>query len=253
MLPFFYLPNIRSISLPIGTKDLVRWPTSPPTPSLLTSLRLSRLDHIPTLRRILSVTTSLESLRCNFYYQRTTLEAGNRTPPVLDLNLFNDALIPTLRTLVHLELTCTLSGLGRTMSRGPGPRYPLSVNGSLGRLEDFGELRTLVIPLVFLCGLEADTDSEPVLPTLPQKLEEVTITECLSKEGKERWTIYTAIPVLSKWSSLSKELTPQLRKLCLCFRTSSGAETELANVCAVERIQFDVCDEYLDRELPSMI
>lgn len=176
MFPLSYLPAVQDMTLAFDNplsksrNDFApwQWPgPQRPVPSRLKSLNLT-LVREPYLGQFLSVTTEIEILTWEWYYEEYGLD--NIIKPVVDLDHVINALF-----YLRASLKClTISAL--TGRRGFAIEEPLiEVIGSLQALSEFTALRKLQIPLPFLAASLSPHRAIPLASSLPKNLDYLII------------------------------------------------------------------------------
>ncbi|KAM7208146.1 hypothetical protein V8F20_001426 [Naviculisporaceae sp. PSN 640] len=224
VLPFFYLPAIKSVDLSFSVvlpSPDEFWPTGSPTPvplAKLTSLTLRDLRE-PQLGRLLSITPNLQSLHWewNLYDEGLSLAYN---VPVVDMDLIMSALNHVKPTLTELNIRAQ----HRSLSHGSmisGGIIHVQNPGRARELANFPRLTKLAIPLGFITGfnLPLKADNEHFFPGgLPRTLEYLTLTDDLfpnnindSRDGPA----YLALVL--PWLQNLRTYTPGFKRLHICF------------------------------------
>ncbi|KAI2851368.1 hypothetical protein CBS11350_1272 [Aspergillus niger] len=205
VLPLFYLPNIRSMSVTVENPDVFTWPAAHlPDPSKLTSLDLTAVREA-YLGDLLSVMPYLKTLRWAWYYDYGVED--DFVSPTVDLDRIAAALMP--------------------QSGGNEQFHPaVKMEGSLRAMVEFDELKRLRIPLAFLVGFVEDT-TKRLQDVVPRNIEFLTITDelGLQNDGGDynsdwpiyEWTDTAVLTLLRTWLRGWKSCTPQLRGISVLF------------------------------------
>ncbi|KAK3294785.1 uncharacterized protein B0H64DRAFT_375534 [Chaetomium fimeti] len=235
ILPLFYLPSIKdmSISMPDPPEPEFPWPTSQP-PSAL-GLRTLRLHHIREahLGQVLAAAPRLHTLHWNWRYDPDTEDQFNT--PTVNLDLLLPALLPLRDTLTTLDIFAF-----SLFSPRPYIPFPLHVQGSMHPLSTFPHLTTLTIPLVFFTGfplpIPHTTTTTGLSHSLPPNLEALTLTDDLYADidTEEPWDVTGHVLAVRAWLAAGagadvRARTPRLRSVVLVLR---GEDDE---VCEEER------------------
>jgi hypothetical protein len=102
ILPFFYFPEVRLLSLALDNPVTFSWPAHTPDPSTITSLNLTFIRETH-LGRLLSVTRGLKTLRWAWYYCDVFKYSSHK--PLVDLDEVATALIHVRNTLKDLTIS----------------------------------------------------------------------------------------------------------------------------------------------------
>ncbi|KAJ5323142.1 hypothetical protein N7452_011431 [Penicillium brevicompactum] len=217
LLPFFYLSNVKSLSLAVDSPLAITWPKPKlPISSSLTSLVLNSVRE-NYLRDLLSITPHLKSLQWKFWYDSGLLDAVNS--PIVDLDRIGDALSCLKNTLSDLKI------LGEVYLGGDGDiNLPaIKTEGSLSAMVVMDNLKTLQVPWAFLVGFALDT-TKCLQDVLPRYLEHLTITWDLCLQNDEdvvpdwpqfEWEDHHILEVLKSWLEDRETFTPNLRSVTL--------------------------------------
>ncbi|EAQ88029.1 hypothetical protein CHGG_04648 [Chaetomium globosum CBS 148.51] len=203
ILPFFYLPSIQILDLPIDDPptSTLPWPTPQP-PSAL-NLHTLALRHIREahLAALLTATPHLHTLNWQWRFDPdiTTDAANTPTVNLTQLLLALTPLHPTLTTL-HIHASCLYT-------TQPFIPFPLSIHGTMAALAHFAHLRTLTIPLVFVTGFALPLPTHPhhtLAHCLPPSLEVLTLTDDLyvDIDTKEPWDETGHAAAVRDWLAL---------------------------------------------------
>lgn len=183
VLPFFFLPNVRRLSISIDNPKEFAWPTAR-TPAPITSLELFRLRET-RLGPLLSRLRSLRALHWHWYYQENIdSHAGG---PVIQLNAMAEALSHVADTLTDLTIEA------ETAPDILGGEYEpphVESQGSLKALGKLTNLRTLCLPWLFLMGsspLAAVESAVGLGELLPPSIEVLTMTGELLDHEQFNW------------------------------------------------------------------
>ncbi|KAH6631858.1 hypothetical protein F5144DRAFT_629804 [Chaetomium tenue] len=240
ILPFFYLPSIQNLYLPIDDPPTptLPWPTpQPPTALTLRTLSLYHLREAH-LAALLTATPHLHTLNWQWRFDPDITTDPANTPTV-NLHQLLPALTPLHSTLtaLHIHASCLYT-------TQPFIPFPLSIHGTMAPLTHLANLRTLTIPLVFVTGfaLPLPTHHEHTLAhCLPPSLEALTLTDDLyvDIDTKEPWDETGHAAAVRDWlAGLAaaaeggdgvRVVMPRLRTLGLVMRG------EDAEVCEGER------------------
>ncbi|KAL2133721.1 hypothetical protein VTI74DRAFT_1847 [Chaetomium olivicolor] len=214
VLPFFYLPSLKEMSVLIDDPldAIFQWPTAQPPSALgLVSLRLTgiRESH---LGQLLSAVPRLRSLHWEWCFDPDFEDRFNT--PVIDLSLLMPALAHVRDTLTELAIPADCLYANRVAEP-----FPLRVQGSAKALAGFDQLKKLFIPLVFFTGFSVSVREE-LASCLPRNLEELTLTDDLFRDTdlQEQWYETRHNSAISTWLVQVEISTPRLRKLCLVLQ-----------------------------------
>lgn len=246
LLPLFYLPAVEDMTLAFDNplsksrNDFapLEWPgPERPVPSRLKSLNLT-LVREPYLGQLLSVTTELESLTWEWYYEEYWLD--NIIKPVVDL----DHIINALSHLRDSLKCLTISAL-TTRGRSDIEEPLIDVTGSLQALSEFSALRKLQIPLPFLAASLSPHRARPLASSLPRNLDYLIIRTDFPDQsdngapwysGEYEWTGLTLVRAIRVWQRDLKKSTPYLRSFHLIV--SGPGYIEWAPEMADELVQL---------------
>ena len=214
-LPFFYLPALRKLSIPIDdpTAPELPWPTAhPPLARELTSLKVTQMRE-SHLGQLLSSASHLRSLHWEWRFEKALEDPFHTTVVNLDL------LMPALR---HARGTLTdLTIHARSVPAAPGHSnmaFGLSIQGSAAAFAGFDQLTKLFIPLAFFTGFWYPLQSqERLMDCLPRNLEDLTLTDDLFVDMGflEEWDEVGLLSEVVAWLADLEATTPRLRKLCV--------------------------------------
>ncbi|KAM7186852.1 hypothetical protein V8F20_011206 [Naviculisporaceae sp. PSN 640] len=217
ILPVFYLPSVKKISIHLDDPaGVFSWPTSsPPRVPALESLEVSGI-HEGQLKNLLSVTPGLSSLTyTREYWIETTLDPGPLVlDPTIDLGSLSLSLAMVKDSLTRLEL--------RTYGNFNGVRIdsgwdsPVTLVGSMGSMSfmDFPNLKVLEVPCEFIMGYPV----RPVLVNhLPANLEELRLsteaTSCIWGDAVFEYACeYPYLTSIWAWLTAAKTSTPKIKK-----------------------------------------
>ncbi|PNY28622.1 Uncharacterized protein TCAP_01444 [Tolypocladium capitatum] len=180
VLPFFYLLDVRCLSISIDNPTEFVWPVHAPTPSSLTSLELCRLRET-RLEPLLSVLNGLQKLHWHWYYQPDLDRDVSKH--VIELDTMAEALCHVGDTLTDLTIvaeTCP------ELSAGCYEPPELEMRGSLGGLAHLGQLRRLCLPWAFLMGFSPSAGKQ-LGDALPENLELLILTADLMDHEEWVW------------------------------------------------------------------
>ena len=182
VLPWFYLPSLRGISVSIDTPVNFHWPTErPPRAAALRSLRLFRLREHAFESLLAAVGSGLIAIDWSWMYQ------GDLDPeaslPHVNLNVATRALRHSEQSLRQLVISADASPAS---SDGEYDDPVIAFRGCLN-LSALTQLRTLEVPWVFLMGL---APGQRLLDVLPCNLESLVMTQSLmnDEDGVFKWT-----------------------------------------------------------------
>ena len=231
VLPFFYLPAIRSLSVSLGNPLTLEWPLQPPDPLTITSLELTHMQE-KYLGRILSTTRNVKTLRWEWYYCGGTNYTGSSC--TIDLTEAFNALQHISGTVEDLTIAAT-----HGMGRGHG-NPTVYIKGSLKALIGFDCLRKLSVPWVFLVGWSRDAGIR-LADVIPRYIQDLTITDDLGAlDDYDEWGQGTDVmPVLELWLRNWKLSTPNLRKFTFYLEFASW---EWGPV--MRNTLLEVCNQY---------
>ncbi|KAJ3548446.1 hypothetical protein NM208_g997 [Fusarium decemcellulare] len=205
LTPFFYLPEVHSLSASVENTPHWRWPEHKPELETLTTLNLASLQakHLGT---ILSETRNLKSLQWDWRGWPKSYFRPNEIHWI-NLDEIMVALQHVQKTLVELKISgsCRYDGKSRPQLR---------VNGSLKGLAAFEMLKTAELPLAFLAGLVAH--NPPHLPasiyeSLPATITHVALSDDFNRAGD--WRGSSQLEVFALWMDNVKTSTPRLQRL----------------------------------------
>ncbi|EHA27556.1 hypothetical protein CBS63078_3699 [Aspergillus niger] len=219
VLPLFYLPNIRSMSVTVENPDVFTWPAAHlPDPSKLTSLDLTAVREA-YLGDLLSVMPYLKTLRWAWYYDYGVED--DFVSPTVDLDRIAAAVSRVRGTLMDLTISAD-APIGGNEQFHPA----VKMEGSLRAMVEFDELKRLRIPLAFLVGFVEDT-TKRLQDVVPRNIEFLTITDelGLQNDGGDynsdwpiyEWTDTAVLTLLRTWLRGWKSCTPQLRGISVLF------------------------------------
>jgi hypothetical protein len=200
VLPFFYLPEVRLLSLSLDNSVTFSWPMHAPDPSKVTSLNL-------TFIRETHLGRGLKTLPWAWYYCDIFKHSSHTS--LIDLDEVATALIHVRNTLKELTISARC-GTGRQH-----PNFPvLDMKGSLTALVDFCQLEKLHIPLPFLAGFtpEAKIRLEDVVPRYIQSL---TITDNLLQQKQNKWDGTAVLGAVESWLRNWRVSNPNLITISL--------------------------------------
>ncbi|OIW23015.1 hypothetical protein CONLIGDRAFT_637938 [Coniochaeta ligniaria NRRL 30616] len=221
LIPLFYLPGVEDMTLAFDNplsksrNDFapLEWPgPERPVPSRLKTLNLT-LVREPYLGQLLSVTTEIESLTWEWYYEEDSQD--NVIKPVVDLDHVINALSHMRASLKCLTISALTGRKGFAIEEPP-----IEVTGSLQALSEFTALRRLQIPLPFLAASLSPHRARPLASSLPRNLENLIIKTdfpdqsdigALWDTGEYEWTGLTLVRALRLWLRDLKNSTPYLR------------------------------------------
>ena len=215
VLPFFYLPSLKKMSITIHDPlvPIFPWPTTqPPSSPSLTSLRVvsMRESH---LGQVLVTLPRLRSLHWTWCFDPDVEDQFNS--PVINLDQLMPALAYVKETLTELIMpaVCYYANIAATP-------FPLHVRGFARALARFDHLTKLVIPLVFITKFTLPV-RDRLANCLPHNLEDLTLTDDLYTDIdiNEAWDEAGYTNAIVTWMTDMKTSTPRLRKLCLVLAT----------------------------------
>jgi hypothetical protein len=254
VMPFFYLPSIKRLSVPIDSHLEFRWlgwpgelvggPRElPPSPSSLTSLKLFHIREMH-LDHILSRTPNLKSLAWEWYHDMFT-EDGFMHHQVVDLNLIIPAISHVRDSLTEL----TISAYCQCQRKRRGFRRPsLRLEGSSRGFAGLDKLKRLTLPLAFIFGFTANS-TERLEHCLPPNLEFLNLSDELLRGQYYQDSNYLDcildhhLGAVSSWLKTVETSTPRLRQLCirLWFGFSDQhLESTIRKVCAQAGIEVEI-------------
>ncbi|KAJ0327250.1 hypothetical protein COL5a_006041 [Colletotrichum fioriniae] len=208
VLPFFYLPQIRTLELhrvEDGGKSIT-WPAPHPSPSSATleELVLSRCQlSEENVGQLLRAAPNLKAFRCGY-----AVDAEYASDWV-DLEVLR-SLLDTLKASLE-ELSFALT-LWTSTAIDCGEVGPWGIRGSLGSLKDFRRLTRLSISLPVLLGWETKGSSK-LADVLPEGLQALTITNEMFFWWHYRWDDLDweeDDPVVPMWQSLEAKIVEYL-------------------------------------------
>ncbi|KAF5008738.1 hypothetical protein FDECE_4975 [Fusarium decemcellulare] len=205
LTPFFYLPEVHSLSASVENTPYWRWPEHKPELETLTTLNLAFLQakHLGT---ILSKTRNLKSLQWDWRGWPKSYFRPNEIHWI-NLDEIMVALQHAQKTLVELKISgsCRYDGKSRPQLR---------VNGSLKGLAAFEMLKTAELPLAFLAGLVAHNPPHlpaPIYESLPTTVTHVALSDDFNRAGD--WRGSSQLEVFALWMDNVKTSTPRLQRL----------------------------------------
>ena len=173
LLPFFYLTNVRYLSVALDNPEVFSWPlpTTPDASNLtflsLTFLREEHLGHI------LELTSNLRTLEWQWYYNKRHKHSTNL--PIIDLDIISVALCQVKHTLTKLSLFACVD---YDVYTGECPLVDLK--GSLECLHKFPLLRTVNAPMPLLVGgWKPESALLNLQDVIPKNIREMTINDDL--------------------------------------------------------------------------
>ncbi|UQC76615.1 uncharacterized protein CLUP02_18128 [Colletotrichum lupini] len=208
MLPFFYLPQIRTLELhrvEDGGKSIV-WPAPHRKPSAarLEELVLSRCQlSEENVGQLLRASPNLKTFRCGY-----VIDAEYASDWV-DLEVLRSSLDPLKASLEELSFALTL---WTSTAIDCGEVGPWGIRGSFGSLKDFTRLTRLSISLPVLLGWETKGSSK-LADVLPEGLQALTITNEMFFWWHYRWDDLDweeDDPVVPMWQSLEAKIVEYL-------------------------------------------
>ncbi|KAI3543752.1 hypothetical protein CSPX01_06075 [Colletotrichum filicis] len=208
ILPFFYLPQIRTLELhrvEDGGKSII-WPTPHPKPSAATleELVLSRCQlSEENVGQLLRASPNLKTFRCGY-----VIDAEYASDWV-DLEVLRSSLDPLKASLEELSFALTL---WTSTAIDCGEVGPWGIRGSFGSLKDFTRLTRLSISLPVLLGWETKGSSK-LADVLPEGLQALTITNEMFFWWHYRWDDLDweeDDPVVPMWQSLEAKIVEYL-------------------------------------------
>ncbi|KAI3556973.1 hypothetical protein CABS01_09920 [Colletotrichum abscissum] len=208
ILPFFYLPQIRTLELhrvEDGGKSII-WPTPHPKPSAATleELVLSRCQLSEgNVGQLLRASPNLKTFRCGY-----VIDAEYASDWV-DLEVLRSSLDPLKASLEELSFALTL---WTSTAIDCGEVGPWGIRGSFGSLKDFTRLTRLSISLPVLLGWETKGSSK-LADVLPEGLQALTITNEMFFWWHYRWDDLDweeDDPVVPMWQSLEAKIVEYL-------------------------------------------
>lgn len=217
VLPLFYLPAVKRISVSIESPASIKnpamlvWPTEqPPMASRIRSLDLTCVRECH-LEQLLSVTTGLENLTWSWYYD-SDLE-DQLIKPIIDLDQIARALSPVRDTLAHLKISAA-TGLGNSEIEFPS----VTTRGSLHAIINFNALKKFEVPVPFLAGSFSPATASPLAHAIPRNIEVLTITDDLYLQDDYEWTDIALLDAIRCWLKDWKASTPHLRGFHLLLK-----------------------------------
>ncbi|KAK4238594.1 hypothetical protein C8A03DRAFT_33347, partial [Achaetomium macrosporum] len=215
VLPFFYAPSLKEISVtiddPLG--PVFPRPTDPPLAHGLASLRLAHIRE-SHLGPLLSIAPRLRSLHWEWRFDPDAEDQFNT--PVVDLDLLMPALAHLRDTLTELSITAICS----FANEAPMPP-PLRVQGSTKSLAGFNQFKKLFIPLVFLTGFALPVRKK-LGSCLPPNPEDLTLTDDLFFDIDDEWEEAGHTSAMRAWLADVETSTPRLRKLLLVLQSTES-------------------------------
>ncbi|EPS26950.1 hypothetical protein PDE_01890 [Penicillium oxalicum 114-2] len=216
VLPLFYLPALRRLSVSIESSPAFSWPTlHPPLTTNLTELDLTRVRE-NCLGGVLAATKNLRSLRWKWYYDFGLDDEVNK--PIIDLDQIGAALSHVGATLTDLCIVADFD-IGGNDQCLPG----IKAEGSIHKILNLVNVRKVQIPWAFLVGFVQDT-SKRLIEVIPRNIEYLIITNDLrlqNYDGMEPswpewdWTDEAIVALLESWLRGWKECMPNLRGISL--------------------------------------
>ncbi|KAL2879008.1 hypothetical protein SGCOL_005707 [Colletotrichum sp. CLE4] len=209
ILPFFDLPQIRSLELhrvEDGGKPF-SWPAPHPSPSVTTleQMVLSRCQlSEENVGQLLRACPNLKTFRCGY-----VINAEYATT-WLDLEALRSSLDTLKASLEELSFTLTL---WTSTAIDCGEAGPWGIRGSLGSLKDFSRLTCLSISLPVLLGWETKGPSK-LADVLPEGLQVLTITNEMFFWWHYQWDDLDweeDDPVVPMWQSLEAKIVEYLK------------------------------------------
>ncbi|PHH89616.1 hypothetical protein CDD83_5658 [Cordyceps sp. RAO-2017] len=213
VLPFFYLPNIRNLSVCIDSPSRFVWSTRAPDPSSLTSLELSRLKE--GLEPLLGVLSRLQSLCWIWPFHVYTDQNPDAARDVLDLGVLRHA-SETLRKLAIGVEPITIGDRS-----GDLHMIQPKIRGSISGLANLSQLTVLCLPWALLMGFGPSQDIR-FEERLPRQLENLKLSaSMIDCEGWE-WDTNDVIDALRSGLEIQKRpFWPRLRLIGLFLRENA--------------------------------
>lgn len=237
-LPFFYLPEIQTLSVALDNPIAFGWITHTPGPSTITSLDLYHIREAH-LGRLLSVTPGLSTLRWDLFYKSKSKHLSNTT--LIDLDEVATALIHVRHTLKHLAIT---AGFTFRIRRGYRDFPVLGIKGSLSPLVGFIQMERLEIPLPFLAGFTPKARNR-LEDVVPRNIRCLSISDDLQRQEKYEWDDTALVSTIESWLNGSRNSYPKLNAISLWLGgtvSDGGAEIkgELTNLCNQYGLQAEI-------------
>ncbi|KAK7978043.1 hypothetical protein PG996_004088 [Apiospora saccharicola] len=246
LLPFFYLPTIRSLDLMLDNPVTFAWPVGTPNITNLSSLKLQHVRE-PALKCILSATPNLRVLDWEFMHseRQTTTQASEHllNPALADLDMIVDALTPVRATLV--DLTIRASIIHSASLYEP----VVQVRGSLAGLVEFDKVERFAVALPFLAGDIIPNNSFRIWERVPRSIRTLVLrndlfiyTDEFDADGPDpEWDEMALYHNLRSWFYEWRDMTnPHFRHLELIVMDDWSDETmrqTLRDLCAEDRVQ----------------
>ncbi|KAK1708413.1 uncharacterized protein BDZ83DRAFT_642147 [Colletotrichum acutatum] len=208
ILPFFYLPQIRTLELhraEDGGKSII-WPAPHPKPSAATleELVLSRCQlSEENIGQLLRASPNLKTFRCGY-----VIDAEYASDWV-DLETLRSSIDTLKASLEELSFAMTL---WTSTAIDCGEVGPWGIRGSLGSLKEFTQLTRLSISLPVLLGWETKGSSN-LADVLPEGLQALTITNEMFFWWHYQWDDLDweeDDPVVPMWQSLEGKIVEYL-------------------------------------------
>ncbi|KXH28782.1 hypothetical protein CNYM01_10605 [Colletotrichum nymphaeae SA-01] len=208
ILPFYYLPQIRTLELhrvEDGGKSII-WPAPHPKPSAATleELVLSRCQlSEENVGQLLRASPNLKTFRCGYVIDAEYVSDW------VDLEALRSSLDTLKASLEELSFALTL---WTSTAIDCGEVGPWGIRGSFGSLKDFTRLTRLSISLPVLLGWETKGSSK-LADVLPEGLQALTITNEMFFWWHYRWDDLDweeDDPVVPMWQSLEAKIVEYL-------------------------------------------
>lgn len=243
ILPVFYLPSLRKMSIYIDDPaGEFRWPTgasSPPQAVGLESLEVEGL-HEAQLGNLLSATPSLSSLTWirEFWVESADYPGPLALGPIISLHSLGTYLGVVKDTLAGLGIRANDLSVGDRLRPDPGDEMSNTVVRFEGPLRslclaEFKRLKVLEVPSVFIMGFPAvASSSSSVLlgDNLPPTIEELKIsTEASWSFWNEDFDSSCEFPYVQgilTWLADVERHTPSIRKFSYVDYSASYYQTK---------------------------
>jgi hypothetical protein len=216
LLPFFYLPAVKRMTLWLDNPDSCRspvtvgWPTAqPPKASTLKSLELFNMRE-QHLGSVLSAAIGLESLRWSVHHDRDIED--QIVKPIFDLDQIALVVSHVRNTLRHLKISAESATSTQDIEEPV-----VTIKGSMKLIASFDALRTLQLPLPFLAGSISPANWRPFGDSLPRNIEHLTVATDLSEQPAYELTGNfgtmgaALIDLVRSWLRDWRDFTPHLR------------------------------------------
>lgn len=248
ILALFYLPRVRELSIPIANRVDMSWPAaSPPDPSSLTSLEVSRLRE-NQLSSVLAVCPNIKVFSYKWLYHVGIDKPLNQE--VMDVDQIAEALVAHCRdTLTDFKLEVT------SMVSWP----PVLLSGSLAAISQLHQLKRMNLPSPLVLGAMENPTPERIGSFAPAGLEYLGLQSALMDQDEYDWFPEDIVAAVRRGLDMGlqtslaslKGIRVDVPSLGLYMDMEDGA-AEIERLRAHFRVRLDVPDEiYLEVIRPN--